>query len=94
MFGYTATMDHERDKAVPPEVIRHYQRYTLEQVAMLLNLSKHYLWQCVRASRDERLRKRYEISRAALANLPMDGWFQQGRRWVIIESDLLRQLRQ
>ena len=86
-------MGYSRDEAVPPEVIRRFRRYTLEEVAMLLNLSKHYLWQCVRASRDERLRKKHDISRAALANLPMDGWFQQGRRWVITESDLLRQLR-
>src|ERR1043165_9712118 len=60
---------------------------------MLLSVSKHYLWQCVRAARDERLRRKYEISRTALANLPMEGWFQQGRRWVITESDLLRQIR-
>jgi len=73
--------------------LRQFRRYDLAEVAMLLNVSKHYLWQCVRAARDERLRRKYEISRAVLANLPMEGWFQQGRRWVITEADLLRQIR-
>ena len=72
---------------------RPFRRYTIGEVAAMLNLSAHYLWQCVRATRDESFRRKRKVSLSTLRSLPVLDWFKQGREWMIAEEDLLRQLR-
>jgi hypothetical protein len=79
------------DEAVPPK-LRKFRRYTIGEVAAMLNVSAHYLWQCVRAARDERFRIKRKVSFSTLRSLPIMDWFKQGREWMIAEDDLLRQL--
>jgi hypothetical protein len=69
-----------------------YRRYTIRQVARLLNLNDEYLWQCIRAAGDERFREERRIPRSTLAALPLKDWRRQGRRWVIDEANLLAQI--
>lgn len=69
-----------------------YRRYSVQQVAKLLNVNDEYLWQCLRSARDESYRKRRKIPRSTLATLPLRNWTRQGRKWVITEADLLAQL--
>jgi hypothetical protein len=69
-----------------------HRRYTLKDVARILNVNHEYLWQCLRSALDESFRKRRKIPRATLESLPLKDWKRQGRRWVIAEADLLAQL--
>lgn len=69
-----------------------YRRYSVQQVAGLLNLNDEYFWQCIRSAQDEGFRKRRKIPRSTLAQLPLQNWTQQGRKWGISEMDLLAQL--
>jgi hypothetical protein len=69
-----------------------HRRYTVQQVAALLNLNDEYFWQCVRAAQDESFRKRRKIPRSTLTTLPLRNWTRQGRKWVISEADLIAQL--
>ena len=85
------TTTHRSKPEILPELSR-FKRYTLEEVAPMLHITRHYLWQCVRAARDEKARKRFKISIATLRSLPVQGWFQQGRGWFIRNDDLLRQI--
>ena len=76
-----------------PSRLERYRRYTVDEVALIFNLSRHYFYQCVRAARDEKLRKKWRIPLATLRTLPVRDWFKQGRTWMINETDLLRELR-
>ena len=76
---------------VPINLAAH-RRYSVQQVAKLLNLNYEYFWQCLRSAQDEAFRKRRKIPRSTLATLPLRNWMRQGRKWVISEADLLAQL--
>jgi hypothetical protein len=69
-----------------------YRRYTIREVAQLLNISNEYFWQCLRAAMDERFRKDRKIPRSTLLALPLRNWSRQGRKWVIDEASLLAQI--
>lgn len=69
-----------------------YRRYTIQQVARLVNLNDEYFWQCLRAAMDEAFRKERKIPRSTLAALPLRNWKRQGRKWVIDEASLLAQI--
>lgn len=69
-----------------------YRRYTIQQVARLVNLNDEYFWQCLRAAKDEEFRKERKIPRSTLAALPLKDWRRQGRKWVIDEANLLAQI--
>jgi len=69
-----------------------HRRYSVQDVAELLNLNDEYLWQCIRAAQDESFRKRRKIPRSTLETLPLRNWMRQGRKWVITEADLAPQL--
>jgi hypothetical protein len=69
-----------------------YRRYTIQQVARLVNLNDEYFWQCLRAATDEEFRKGRKIPRSTLAALPLRNWRRQGRKWVIDEASLLAQI--
>jgi hypothetical protein len=69
-----------------------YRRYTIQQVARLVNLNDEYFWQCLRAAKDEEFRKELKIPRSTLAALPLMDWRRQGRKWVIDEANLLAQI--
>lgn len=74
-----------------PDFLADLRRIDLATVAATIGITKHYLWQCLQASRDEKLRKKYKISRSTLATYPLKDWFQQGRTWMIMEKDFRRQ---
>jgi hypothetical protein len=57
-----------------------YRRYTIQQVARLVNLNDEYFWQCLRAAKDEEFRKERKIPRSTLAALPLMDWRRQGRK--------------
>lgn len=69
-----------------------YRRYTIQEVARLVNLNAEYFWQCLRAAMDEKFRVRRKIPRSTLVALPLRNWRRQGRKWVIDESALLAQI--
>jgi hypothetical protein len=69
-----------------------YRRYTIQQVADLVNLNDEYFWQCLRAAMDEEFRKERKIPRSTLAALPLRNWKRQGGKWVIDEANLLAQI--
>jgi hypothetical protein len=77
-----------------PTTLAAYRRYTIQQVARLVNLNDEYFWQCLRAARDEEFRRERQIPRSTLAALPLKDWRRQGRKWVIDEANLLAQISQ
>lgn len=75
-----------------PLNISAYRRYTIQEVAPLMNVSAEYFWQCLRAAMDEKVRRNRRIPRSTLAALPLRNWRRQGGKWVIDESSLLAQI--
>lgn len=75
-----------------PTNVAAFRRYTIRQVAHIVNLNDEYFWQCLRAAMDEDFRKGRKIPRSTLAALPLRNWRRQGRKWVIDEASLLAQI--
>lgn len=77
--------------AVSTQLAAH-RRYTVKDVAAILNINHEYFWQCLRAALDDQLRRRRKIPRTTIETLPLKNWKKQGRKWVISEADLISQL--